>query len=81
MKLIPWIGWCVNSMETHASGLNRFQLLFSPFISEYAVAWGNFDFGVQQEAYRKVMNDSKKILDKRQKLHRNTAYKFPVGTL
>ena len=81
MKLLPWIGWCLNSMESHNSGLNRFQLLFSPFISEYAVAWGDFDFGIQQQAYKKVLKDRQRILDKRQKLHSNTAYKFPVGSL
>ena len=74
VKLLPWIGCCVNSMETHASGLKRFQLLFSPFIAEYAVAWGYFDFGIQQQVYKKVMQDRQKILDRRKKLHVNTSF-------
>ena len=45
------------------------------------MAWGDFDFSIQQQAYKKVMRDRQAILDKRQKLHSNTSYKFPVGSL
>ena len=81
VKIIPWVAQCINKTEVHASGLSRYDLLFSPFIADYAINWGDFDYGIQQETYKKVIRDRQKILDCRQKLHQNSAHKYPVGTL
>ena len=81
VKIIPWVAQCINNTEVHASGLSRYDLLFSPLIAVHAINWGNFDYGLQQETYKKVMRNRQRILDLRQKLHRNSAHRYPVGTL
>ena len=81
VKIIPWVAQCINKTEVHASGLSRYDLLFSPLISDHAINWGDFDYGIQQETYRKVMRDRQKILELRQKLHQNSSHRYPVGTL
>ena len=81
VKTLPWVAQCINRTEVHNSGLSQYDLLFSILIANHAIEWGSFDYGLQQETYKKVMRNRQRILDLRQKLHQNSAHRYPVGTL
>ena len=56
VKIISWVAQCINKTEVHASGLSRYDLLFSPFITDHTINWGDFDYGIQQRIIKNCIS-------------------------